>query len=211
MGGSVWSCTDSGQLVQVILARSRGVRILPTPSLKPSPIEKKTNQKNIRFSHRFIFLGIVALGFLLWSPVPYRRYFAVTQQPVFPYSDVVNPEFAHPKYSQIIPIVADALVAVFAPFIAIFLVNIFGIGTFAEPGVKTVKDQRRGTCFGRRGSFWNASNGYIGVIYAVMTGMRAPDYYQDCDTRSTSAFLDGVRSAAGQQQRQRRRIPPDLL
>jgi hypothetical protein len=117
----------------------------------------------------FLFLGAVGLGFLLWSPVPYRRYFAITQRPLIN-SDVVAPEFAHPKIRQIVPIIADALVAVFTPIISIVLINILGIGTYYGPGIRTPKAARRGSCLTRRGSFWNVSNGCIGVIYAVMTG-----------------------------------------
>lgn len=118
----------------------------------------------------FIFLGVLALGFLLWSPVPYRRYFAITNQPTISNSDVLNAEFAHPKVNQIIHIIADAMVAVFTPIITIVLLNLLGIGIFDGPGTRTLKAHRRGSCFMRRGSFWNVSNGCIGVIYAVMTG-----------------------------------------
>ena len=58
---------------------------------------------------------MLSLGLLLWSPLPTGKYFAVTVSPSADasgvQSEVYNPEFAHPKMSQHIPILADAALA----------------------------------------------------------------------------------------------------
>lgn len=74
--------------------------------------------------------------------------------------------FSHPKRKQIVPIIADAMVAVFAPIISILLVNVFGIGVHGPDGHRL----RRQPVLFRCGSFWNVNNGCMGVIYSVMTG-----------------------------------------
>ncbi|KAH0610648.1 uncharacterized protein H6S33_012175 [Morchella sextelata] len=120
----------------------------------------------------FIILGAIALWLLMWSPVPYRKLFAVSYNPesgLTPSSTVIYPSFAHPKQSQIMPIIPDAMIAIFVPFISIWLINFFGIGTHGPSG-RRLKTRGHGTFLLGRGSFWNVNNGCWGVIYAVMTG-----------------------------------------
>lgn len=62
------------------------------------------------------------------------------------------------------------MAAVFTPIVSIVLINFFGIGTYSRPGQYIRRAHRRGTFLFGRGSFWNVSNGVIGVVYAVMTG-----------------------------------------
>ncbi|TGZ81712.1 hypothetical protein EX30DRAFT_318855 [Ascodesmis nigricans] len=78
--------------------------------------------------------------------------------------------FANPKFDQIIPIIPDAMIAVFTPILIIVIANFFGIGTHQAPGKVIPRPRRRGTFFFSRGSFWNVNNGCMGVIYSVMTG-----------------------------------------
>ncbi|KAI5777250.1 PAP2 superfamily protein [Geopyxis carbonaria] len=121
----------------------------------------------------FIFLGAIALWLLKWSPVPYKKYFTVT---AFPHSatsssnEVVDPVFAHPKRKQFVPIIPDAMIAVFTPIVSILLINLLGIGTHVGPSQRAKRHARHGSLFCGRGSFWNANNGCMGVIYSVMTG-----------------------------------------
>ena len=119
---------------------------------------------------RFIFLGGVALWLLMWSPVPYKKYFAISYDPTSASSPVLNADYAHPKRRQYVPIIGDAMIAVFTPIVTIVIINLFGIGTYYPPGVRVPKTHHRGTFFLRRGSFWNVNNGCMGVIYSVMTG-----------------------------------------
>lgn len=109
----------------------------------------------------------------MWSPVPYHKYFAVAPAT----SNTINTDYGYPKRRQHIPIIADAMLAVFAPIVSIVAVNLFGIGTYYPPGGSTARPhrlvpsaRRRGTFLLGRGSFWNVSNGCMGVIYSVMTG-----------------------------------------
>ena len=124
--------------------------------------------------NRLIFLAAISLWLLLWSPVPYNKYFVVSQDFLSRDTDiddeVINPQFANPKRKQIIPIIADALAAVFTPFVVIIVINLLGIGTYSSPKHRTPRLHRRGSLLFGRGSFWNTSNGCIGVVYAVMTG-----------------------------------------
>jgi membrane-associated phospholipid phosphatase len=107
---------------------------------------------------------------LLWSPVPYKKYFAISYDPTSSGSDTANFNYGFPKRKQYVPIIADAMIAVFTPIVTIVLINLLGIGTYHPPGVRTPKVRRRGTFFLQRGSFWNVNNGCMGVIYSVMTG-----------------------------------------
>lgn len=85
-------------------------------------------------------------------------------------SEIINPSFAYPKRKQIIPIIADAMIAVFVPIISIILVNIAGIATHGPHGKRLCMTGKRGGILLGRGSFWNVNNGCMGVIYSVMTG-----------------------------------------
>jgi len=106
----------------------------------------------------------------MWSPVPYKKYFAVSYDPTSSSSPTITTDFAYPKQKQYVPIIADAMIAVFAPIITIVIVNLLGIGTYYPLGMRVPKTRRRGTFFLQRGSFWNVNNGCMGVIYSVMTG-----------------------------------------
>lgn len=96
-------------------------------------------------------LGMLSLGLLIWSPLPRFKYFPVytdvSQSNLNPGDELVYPQFAAPKMSQHIPIVADALVAVFTPFIVVWLMNIFVVH-----------------------SFWDVNNACMGTVISVMTG-----------------------------------------
>lgn len=106
----------------------------------------------------------------MWSPVPYKKYFAISSDPTSASSPVVNVDYAHPKRRQYVPIIADAMIAVFTPILTIVIINLFGIGTYYPPGARVPKTRLRGSFFLQRGSFWNVNNGCMGVIYSVMTG-----------------------------------------
>lgn len=104
--------------------------------------------------------------------MPHRKYFAVAPAT----SSTINTDYGYPKRRQYIPIIADAMLAVFAPIVSIVAVNLLGIATYYPPG-STARPhrlvpsaRRRGTFLLGRGSFWNVSNGCMGVIYSVMTG-----------------------------------------
>ncbi|KAF8159155.1 phosphatidic acid phosphatase type 2/haloperoxidase [Crassisporium funariophilum] len=118
----------------------------------------------------FILLAAIALWLLKWSPVPYRKYFAISQDPSSTSSNTVNTDYGYPKRNQIVPIIGDAILAVFAPIVTIVITNLLGIGTYYPLGTLIPKSRRRGTLFLMRGSFWNVNNGCMGVIYSVMTG-----------------------------------------
>ncbi|KAF8425320.1 phosphatidic acid phosphatase type 2/haloperoxidase [Tirmania nivea] len=96
-------------------------------------------------------LGMLSLGLLLWSPLPRFKYFPVytdvAQSNLTPGDELVYPQFAAPKMSQHIPIVADALISLFAPFIVVWIMNIFIVH-----------------------SFWDVNNACIGTVVSVMTG-----------------------------------------
>ena len=96
-------------------------------------------------------LGMLSLGLLLWSPLPRFKYFPVytdvSQSNLTPGDELVYPQFAAPKMSQHIPIFADAMIAIFVPFIAVWIMNIFVVH-----------------------SFWDVNNACIGTVVAVMTG-----------------------------------------
>lgn len=68
------------------------------------------------------------------------------------------------------PIVPDALLAVFVPWVSIWITNLFGISNHGPNGQRLRMKGKRGGFFLGRGSFWNVNNGCWGVIYAVMTG-----------------------------------------
>ncbi|KAI5817238.1 phosphatidic acid phosphatase type 2/haloperoxidase [Pyronema omphalodes] len=118
----------------------------------------------------FIFLAGLSLWLLMWSPVPYKKYFAVSFDPSSPTSETVNAQFGYPKRRQYVPIIGDALLAVFTPIVTILVINFLGIGTYYPLGMRVPKVRRGGTFFLKRGSFWNVNNGCMGVIYSVMTG-----------------------------------------
>lgn len=96
-------------------------------------------------------LGMLSLGLLLWSPLPRFKYFPiysdVAQSNLKPGDELVYPQFASPKMSQHIPIVADALIALFTPFIVVWIMNIYVVH-----------------------SFWDVNNACIGTVVSVMTG-----------------------------------------
>jgi len=96
-------------------------------------------------------LGMLSLGLLVWSPLPRFKYFPVytdvSKSNLTPGNELVFPQFAAPKMSQHIPIVADALIAVFAPFIVVWIMNIFVVH-----------------------SFWDVNNACMGTVVSVMTG-----------------------------------------
>ena len=97
-----------------------------------------------------------------------RPYITLTNQ--ISSSEIINPSFAYPKRKQVIPIIADAMIAVFVPIISIILVNIVGIATHGPHGKRLCMTGKRGGILLGRGSFWNVNNGCMGVIYSVMTG-----------------------------------------
>ena len=72
-------------------------------------------------------MAAIALWLLLWSPVPYTKYFAITQDTLDRHSNLITPSFAHPKRKQFVPIIADALAACFTPIVCILLINLLGI------------------------------------------------------------------------------------
>ncbi|RPA97214.1 hypothetical protein L873DRAFT_1920171 [Choiromyces venosus 120613-1] len=128
----------------------------------------------------FIFLGAISLWLLIWSPIPYRKLFAVTVNPgngVDGSSEIVNPSFAYPKRKQVIPIIADAMIAVFVPIISIVLTNIIGIATHGPDGKRLRMAGKRGGALLGRGSFWNL----------VIGGLR-PHFLTVCDPQ-----IDGVK------------------
>lgn len=84
--------------------------------------------------------GAIALGVYFAHPAPSRSFPIYVQD-----GEVIYPDFAYPLRSQIIPIWAAALLAIFVPIVVILFLQI------------------------RIRSFWDINNSIIGLFYSLIT------------------------------------------